>query len=212
MDILHQVVLAADKHHLVGCDLVKPSTDDSPAPRENCGRVEDKTDTEPFRVMLAKQPDEVFDKRVVHAVEAKILKVKDDAKVVYNFLEAFLTCLLQDEDDEPSQFVYVPLLDIMLAGRDIDDRPAIEVPVGKNHGLLGFNVSFDIWVTDTDFLNTIFCAPLVTLENCLESCVNCSKGSQEPPDGVVVVILLWVSVEYHFQSFLEFFEILLRYL
>lgn len=71
-----------------------PTADDTPAPRENCRRVENETDAQPFRIVLAKQPDEVFDKRIVHAVKAKILKIKDDAQVIDHFFEAFLARLL----------------------------------------------------------------------------------------------------------------------
>lgn len=94
MDVLHQVFLTAYEHHLFRCDLVKPTTDDTPAPRENCRRVENETDAQPLRVVLAEQPDEVFDKRIVHAVKAKILKIEDDAQVIYHFLEALLARLL----------------------------------------------------------------------------------------------------------------------
>ena len=90
-DIRNQVrtefLFRVDERDFAGSILVEPSTDNSPASGEDCGRVVNQADTQSFGIVTGEEPNEIFDQWVIHTSERKVLQIKDDTEIVNHIFE-----------------------------------------------------------------------------------------------------------------------------
>nr|CAD7590115.1 unnamed protein product [Timema genevievae] len=157
-----------------------PALDDAPTSREECGGVQYQTDAQALRVVTTQQPDEVFDHLIVHTAETELLEVEHDTEVVDHLLETFLARLLLRQNkalskkewiscgeahktihNELGQFIDVSLVDVVVPGRDIDDRSADHVSVTQYSSFVALQVLLHNGIVFSQRRNVILTSPFV---------------------------------------------------
>lgn len=70
-----------------------PSFDDSPASRKKGWCVQNQAHSQAFWVMLTKEPNKILQDLIIHAAQAKITEIKDNAQIVHHFFKTFFAGL-----------------------------------------------------------------------------------------------------------------------